>query len=207
MPDPIQGPSEKPGKPEGPGTGADKPQIGEGQDNQAPFNMPEKTARSEAVPSPMEVAGQQSSQRIPPEEMASHIQKAQQSLEEAQAKLSDPDVQKQLSKEHYEALSQVSTKLNGDLRTIAENSNGAFEPPKGDPKKSAVQNILDWVNGSQSTLTGALNYLSTTKKPGPAAYMKMQYAVQRATQRAELFSSIVSSSVSGIKTLMSTQLG
>ncbi|MCH9611146.1 MAG: hypothetical protein S4CHLAM81_14800 [Chlamydiales bacterium] len=203
---PIQGPGERPDRIEGPGKGAEQPQVGQGQENQKSFSMPEGS-RAESAPSPMEVAGQQSVPKMEPQEMQGHIARVQQSLEEAHTKLSDPAVQNQLTDEHYKALSQVSTKLNGDLRTMAENSGGKFEPPIGDPKKSAAQNILNWVNGSQKTLTGALNYLSETKKPNPASYMKMQYAVQRATQRAELFSSIVSSSVSGIKTLMSTQLG
>lgn len=206
MPDPIQGPSSRPGKPEGPGEEPSEGQIGKGQEQQSPFQMPKGTEKTGA-PSPMEIASQQGANRIPPEELGNKIQTAQQALEQARTKLGDPEFQKGLTQDHYNALSEVTTKLNGDLRAIAENSNGKFTPQVGDPKKSAAENVLNWINGSQKTLTGALNYLSTTPKPNVASYMKMQYAVQRATQRAELFSSIVSSSVSGLKTLMSTQLG
>ena len=212
MPDPIEKPDSSPIKPGGPAKGPAEQQIGEGQEKQAPFKMPEspqapEAAGKTAAPSPMEIAGQQNTPRVSPEELSGHVQKVQQTLQEAHTKMSDPALQKQMTQEHYNALSQVSTKMNGDMKTIAENSDGKFQAPVDDPKENGATKVLNWINGSQKTLTGALNYLSTTKKPNVASYMKMQYAVQRATQRAELFSSVISSSVSGIKTLMSTQLG
>ena len=207
MPDPIQGPSEKPSKPEGPGKGPQEPQIGEGQENQSAFQMPQGPAKSAGVPSPMEVASQQQVQPISPQEMQERIQKVQQTLDQAKEKLNNHSISDKLTQEHFNALSQVSNRMNGDLKTIAENSGSRYQVDGENSSKNTVASLLDWINGSQKTLTGALNYLSATKKPNVASYMKMQYAVQRATQRAELFASVVSSSVSGIKTLMSTQLG
>ncbi|MCP5469555.1 MAG: hypothetical protein H7A36_03510 [Chlamydiales bacterium] len=207
MPDPIQKPGGAP-SPEKPTEGPEKSPVGAGQGDQKAFQMPSGAEKTSA-PSPMEVARDagQSQKQVPPEELTQQIERAKQALQEAHAKLQDPKIQKGLTEDHYNALSQVTDKMNGDLRTIAQNSNGKFEMPQLDSKKNPVERVADWINGSQSTLTGALNYLSTTKNPNIASYMKLQYGIQRATQRAELFSSIVGSSVSGIKTIMSTQLG
>lgn len=208
MPDPIQGPgiSPVPGGGE-PGKGPEKPKVGEGQPEQKPFTMPSGAEKTSA-PSPMEVARNTGpSKQLPPEELSEHVNKAQNALKEAQTKLNNPAIQKNLTEEHFKALDQVKGKMNGDLRQIAENSGSQYEPSQPLPDDNPVQRLAKWINGSQSTLTGALNYLSQTKNPNIASYMKLQYGVQRATQRAELFSSIVGSSVSGLKTLMSTQLG
>ncbi len=72
---------------------------------------------------------------------------------------------------------------------------------------NVLSRVVNWLGGAQGALGGALEYLKTTEKPDITSYLRLQYAVQRATQRGELFSSIVGSSVSGIKTIMSTQLG
>ncbi len=208
MPDSIEKPDSITGKPGGPIKGPEETQIGQGQEQQSAFKMPEPGGVNKASsPSPMEVAGQNNTARIPPEELAGHIKQVQQSLQDANTKLNDPEIQNQLTQEHYQALSQVSNQMNGDLKTIAKSSGGTFEPPAQDPSSKSPSQVMEWINGSQNTMTGALNYLSGAQSPDIASYMKMQYAVQRASQRAELFSSIVSSSVSGLKTLMSTQLG
>ena len=84
-------------------------------------------------------------------------------------------------------------KLDEDLKTVAQNSGGKYEPAQASPSESPLKKILSWVNGSQSAITGALNHVSEQKNPNIASYMKLQYGVQRASQRAELFSSIIGS--------------
>jgi hypothetical protein len=114
---------------------------------------------------------------------------------------------KRFTSDHYEAMQKVIEKLNPDMKTIAKSTNGTFEAPQKKSGESVLGHVANWINGAQGTLGGALDYLQNTKNPDVTSYLRLQYAMQKATQRGELFASIIGSSVSGIKTIMSTQLG
>ncbi|MCH9608595.1 MAG: hypothetical protein S4CHLAM45_11730 [Chlamydiales bacterium] len=196
-----------------------KPEMGptEGVDAQKPFNLPPdagaKGAGAENVEAgrstPMDVArdASQGNERMSPEELTDKISKFRDDLSQAHAKLSDPNVTKNFTDDHHKALGKLVEKMNPDMRTIANNSGGKFEPTPLGKGGDLLAKVGEWINGSQKSLGGAMDYLSKTKNPNMASFMKLQYSVQRASQRGELFASIISSSVGGIKTIMSTQLG
>ncbi|MFN0065324.1 MAG: hypothetical protein ACKVOH_03700 [Chlamydiales bacterium] len=219
MPDPI---SNNPGImpiPGSPGQGPVKPEIG-GKEEEAPgkkFAMPQEAkpetegaqGAQTAKPSPMDVAKDSGQPRpqTTPEELSGQLNKLQNNLEQTRAQLNNPDVTKKLSSEHLEALEKLSNKMNPDMRAIAQNSGGQHVNVTRGKNQDVISHVTNWIQGSQKTLNGALEYLANTKKPSIGTYMKLQYSIQRATQRGELFSSILGSTVSGIKTIMSTQLG
>lgn len=195
--------------------------VDEGIEKNTPrqFEMPpagpeggEASKQTESV-SPMQLAGQtQAGQRMTPEQLSSHVDKLRSQLNEVTAKLQDTNLQNKLTDDHISAIKQVVKKMNPDMRSIANETGGKFQAANVEGDKSSVlSSVTNWINGSQEALGGALNYLSQKKGDqsgvNPAEFLKLQYSVQRATQRGELFSSIISSSVSGIKTIMSTQLG
>lgn len=216
MPDnPISGVS--PTEPASP-YGQDKPRLGAGEETQEPkpFTIgPEggKASPSEATPerpSPMEVAGDAARQhpQIAPTELSENIVELQKKLNNIQDKIQDPRFQQKFTDDHFEGMRKVTQKMNPDMQAIAKNSGGQYTPPQQQKGQGVLEHISDWINGSQGTLGNALSYLQTENpQSDPSSYLKLQYAVQRATQRGELFASIVGSSVSGIKTIMSTQLG
>lgn len=215
MPDnPISNPGVSPVQPTPP-YGPNNPGLGADETGkEKPFSLgPEggqpSSVQAQPRPSPMEVAGDAARQQpqISPEELNGQVSKLKDQLKTIQGKLQDPSVAQKLTSDHYEAMQKVAQKMNPDLQTIAKSSNGEFSPVQPKEGQSVGSFVVNWLNGAQGTLGGALNYLQNTKKPDITSYLKMQYAVQRATQRGELFASIVGSSVSGIKTIMSTQLG
>ena len=196
--------------------GPDHPRLGSGEEAQEPkpFTLgPEggqsSTEASSEKPSPMEVAGDAARQQpqMAPEELGGHIVKLNDQLSSIQTKLQDTNTTQKFTTDHFEAMQRLAQKMNPDMQAIAKNSNGQFVTPEKSPGEPVLGYITKWLNGSQGTLSSALDYLQNTKKPDITSYLKLQYAVQRATQKGELFASIVGSSVSGIKTIMSTQLG
>ncbi|MCH9625032.1 MAG: hypothetical protein S4CHLAM123_01980 [Chlamydiales bacterium] len=203
--------------PSSPEYGRDKPRLGEGEEaqQQKPFSLdPEgaKTTPSEMQtdkPTPMDVAEDASrqQQQLNPQELGGQITQLQEKFRAVQTQLSDPTLTNKFTSDHYKALQQVTEKMNPDLRTIAKTTGSEFNPPEQTKGENVLNFITKWVNGSQETLGKSLTYLQETKKPNVTDFLRLQYAVQRATQRGELFSSIIGSSVSGIKTIMSTQLG
>jgi hypothetical protein len=161
-------------------------------------------------PSPMQLSPGSGFKHLSAEEMNTKLQSVNDQLDSIKGKLQDPGVTQKLTPDHLEAMKKVVDKMNPDMRTISNETGQSFKggSVEGKDSGSLIQNVTQWINGSQSTLSGALNYLSTHEgQNSPSSFMKLQYSVQRASQRAELFSSIISSSVSGIKTIMSTQLG
>lgn len=199
-----------------PTPGPERPSIGaEETGKEKPFALspqgsPTAPQATTKLPSPMEVAGDSARQQpqVAPEELSEQITKLKDDFGVVQGKLQNGQFSKNLAPDHFEALQRLTQKLSPDMQTIAKSSKGEFNPGKtGSEGGSALERVTQWLSGSQETLGGALNYLQTTEKPNVADYLKLQYAVQRATQRGELFASIIGSSVSGIKTLMSTQLG
>lgn len=220
-PDGITNPGVSP-TPATPGPDRDKPRLGEGEEaqQQKPFSLPPEPASRPAGagagveetgrPSPMEAARsaeETKGKQIPPEELSDQINQLQTRLAEAKEKLQNPQISKNMTPDHETALNRLTEKMNPDMRTIAKNSDGEFNPPVKEKGQGPLQYITKWIDGSQGTLSNALDYLSKETTPNPGSYLKLQYAVQRATQRGELFASIIGSSVSGIKTIMSTQLG
>lgn len=205
---PIQGPTEKPP------LGAEEVR---GQE-QRPFTLP-RTPNPEAgqaaeaattKPTPMQVMSDVEQQRQPPmnpEQLQDHLTRLKEGFAQAQSKLSNPANLAKLTDDHYKALTRWTEVLNPNLKTIAKNTDTEFSPIKKKKGETALSYVTRWIDGSQDTLTSALNFFSTQSNPNPASMLKIQYAVQRAVQRVELFSSIIGSSVSGVKTLMSTQLG
>lgn len=197
--------------------GPDKPRLGAGEEGQEPKpftlgpegNKPGANQAPAEKPSPMEVAGDaaKQQQQISPQELQDQLSQLNKQMADIHTKLQDKGTTQQFTADHYEAMQRVVQKMNPDMQAIAKNSQGEFTPPTQKQGDSVLSYITKWVNGSQGTLGSALDYLQNTKKPDISSYLRLQYAVQRATQRGELFASIVGSSVSGIKTIMSTQLG
>lgn len=207
-----------PPTPKVPSYGPEKPQLGEGElaKEPKPFSLPPEPIKEGAAtqpsdkPTPMEVAreGAQKQPMWTQDEVSDQLGQLNDRLGEVKAKLQDPNITGRFSQDHYEALTRVTDKMNPDMKTIAKETEGKYQPPQSVSGESVVTFITRWINGSQQTLSNALNFLSEQPgPPNPASFLKLQYAVQRATQRGELFASIVGASVSGIKTIMSTQLG
>lgn len=121
--------------------------------------------------------------------------------------LQDPQTAQTLTKDHYDAFYTLIDKMNPDLNNLAKGGKTSFSSPEHQPDEPMLGYIIRWIDGSQQTLGETANYLSTQQTLNPSDFLKVQYASQRAVQRGELFASIVGTSVSGIKTIMSTQLG
>ena len=196
-----------------PSYGPDQKEIGSEDENQKQFQLPEEAKGSESTSqaarqSPMELARDsvQGSQRMSPQELNENINHLQNHLNDVSKQLQNPSVANKMTDDHLNAMTKLIGKMNPDMRTIANHSKGEFHPGKVD-NNNVLGSVVKWINGSQQTLGGAMNYLGHMKQPSMASFMKLQWSVQRASQRAELFSSIIGSSVSGIKTIMSTQLG
>lgn len=219
MPDnPISNPGVTPTPPSQP-PGRDKPGLGAGEEAQEPkpFSLPPepgKAPEAEEIPSSkpslMDVAREgmeKGSEQMTPEQLDEQIGKLKTKLGIVQTNLQNPTVISRFSKDHYDALGKVVEKMNPDIRNIAKNSKGEFNPPQHISGEPVLNYVTRWINGSQETLSSAMNYLGSEKNPNPASFLKLQYSVQRAVQRGELFASVVGASVSGIKTIMSTQLG
>ncbi len=216
MPDSTSGVTPTPPTPE---YGRDKPGLGEGEmaNEPKPFSLPPEGNEPAATspegagkPTPMEVAkegAEKGTQKMTPEQLGDQMSKLKTQLGSVQTKLQDPSVTSRFTKDHYDALQKVAEKMTPDMQGIAKNSKGEFNTPKPISGEPALNYVTRWINGSQQTLSSALQYVGTEKNPNPASFLKLQYSVQRAMQRGELFSSIVGASVSGIKTIMSTQLG
>lgn len=171
-----------------------------------PFSLaPEPLEKGTAgKPTPMEAASQRAG--TPPwtnDQMHDRLEATKIQYDGYKARLQGPEG-KNLSPDHLNALGKLTDKLTPDVKTIAEQSGSKFEPKKGG---GLLENAINWIGGAQDTFSGALGYLESAPNMNPADFLKMQYSVQRAAQRGELFASIIGSSVSGIKTLMSTQLG
>ncbi|MFZ0564616.1 MAG: hypothetical protein WAM28_00235 [Chlamydiales bacterium] len=216
--EPISNPGVTP-VPGAPQYGEDHPRLGEGEEAQPtkPFTLgpeggpAETEAKPAEQPSPMELA-RDTAQRgareeLSPEELQDQLKNLQTRFEGVQTQLQDPNVTNKFTPDHHEALNRLVERTNPDLRTIANNSDAEFNPPQHQPGESVIGYVLRWFSGSQETLGKALDYVSGDTKPTPEAFLKLQYSVQRAVQRGELFASVVGATASGIKTIMSTQLG
>lgn len=223
MPDnPISNPGTSPVSPT-PEYGRDKPRLGEDEEANPtkPFALPPENgakAGSKIVesdrPTPMEAAKESIVKQDvtqTQEQIQDKLQQVKGSLEKVQNDLVNPDITNKFVQDHYDALNKTADVMGRDLNNIAKNSSedgkGEFSAPQRIAGEPALNYITKFLNGAQETLNSALNSIGNQKNPNPAAMLKLQFSVQRAAQHAELFASIVGSSVSGIKTIMSTQLG
>lgn len=170
----------------------------------------------EVRPSPMEMMRDRDSQLVDPEvqeeldseELQEQINYLKQRLWDAQTLLEERDPSL-LADEHREAMGVIIDLVEGDLRAIARETHQEVMQPKLTEDKSVTRRVIDWVSSGEEILNRALLYFSDRdgQSENFVDFLKVQYAVQRATQRAELFASIVGTTVSSIKTIMTTQLG
>lgn len=216
MPDPISNPGTPSIQPTPPYS-SDKPMLGAGEETQPrPFSLPPEPLKKEpqpgsveGKPSPMEVAKDAERQGQKPlsyQELNEQLDKFNNHLEDAKNRLQGPERNK-LTKDHEEALQRLTDKLTPDVKTIAQTTQSPYSPPTLKKGGGVLDFVINWLDGSQSSMKSALGYLESKHDLNPADYLKLQYSVQRASQRGELFASIIGSTVSGLKTLMSTQLG
>ncbi|MCB1180443.1 MAG: hypothetical protein KDK55_00280 [Chlamydiia bacterium] len=196
----------------------DQPGLGAGEEAQQPkpFSLPpepaEKGKTSGATgaaerPTPMEAAKGVGA-KISPDSVTGHAQTLLQKINEAQDTYDNPPLGK-LEKAHYDAMKEVVNHLQPDMNIIAKYSGQTFEPPqkeRGDGE-AVIKYIRDYLESSQGASRQTLNFLSKVKNPSVSEMLSVQYAMQRASQKVELLANIIGSTVSGIKTLMSTQLG
>ncbi|BAE81743.1 conserved hypothetical protein [Chlamydia felis Fe/C-56] len=166
-------------------------------------------------PNPMAMMQDRNSNLIDPEleeeldseELKEQINNLKERLWDAQTTLRQD--QNKLSPEHFEAVNVIIDLINGDLSDIAEHTQQRLQDKNEKEDDSVVRKMINWVSSGEEVLNRALLYFSDRngERENLADFLKVQYAVQRATQRAELFASIVGTSVSSIKTIMTTQLG
>lgn len=166
-------------------------------------------------PNPMAMMQDRNSNIIDPEleealdseELKEQINNLKERLWDAQSTLQQD--QNKLSQEHFEAVSVIIDLINGDLNDIAEHTQQNLQNKTEEEHESVARKMVNWVSSGEEVLNRALLYFSDRngERENLADFLKVQYAVQRATQRAELFASIVGTTVSSIKTIMTTQLG
>lgn len=214
--DPVNNPGIPPIQPTKPGSTPESPGMLSGEGTPA-FQLPKgKSSPSPQAekPTPMDVARDAERQANAPRwsvnEMQDNLTSLQTLLNRAKTNLTNPNTQKILTEDHRTALVRLTSKLNPDLEEIAQLTEGNYQPkgaPAAKDSNSVLNYVAEWLGGGQKTLGEALNFASDVHNPDPVAYLKLQFAVQRATQKGELFASILGSTVSGIKTLLSTQLG
>lgn len=139
------------------------------------------------------------------EELQEQIHNLKERLWDARVSIQDLELER-LATEHIEAYEKITDLLNDDLYAIAAHTEQQVPMKK---ETSFARKALDWVSSGEEILNRALLYFSDKngQEDSLANFLKVQYAVQRATQRAELFASIVGTTVSSVKTIMTTQLG
>lgn len=163
-------------------------------------------AEQAGKPTPMQVAGEgHGAPAIPKEELNSRMESLVEQLKNARDKVQQGEAN--LTPDHEKALSRLVQKLNPEFRNISNKMGVEYKPPVQQKKESVVGYVTKWIDGSQKTLSDALAAYSKVDNMDPASYFTLQAAVQRASERAELFASIVGAGVSGLKTIMSMQLG
>ncbi|MBF5050670.1 Uncharacterized protein CLAVI_000285 [Candidatus Clavichlamydia salmonicola] len=149
-------------------------------------------------------------------EIQGDIRGLQKELDNLHHQVRSQSGQGQLDAEHYEAGKGLMANSNQDFKEIAavtkqQHDETAIKALEEDPSTPFLDKFSDWMTSGEKTLAGALSFISdparATEQASMADFLKLQYAVQRATQKTELFAGIVGAVVTGIKTLMTTQLG
>lgn len=202
-----------------PGADRDKPSTGKEdlERGQRQFSLPtEQAGQTEGAqnvsePSPMDLARESAKQEQSPEELSKEIQgqitKVNESLEKANTQLRDPSVQSELTPDHYTAFTKVANSIQGDLRTVAKYTGTEVSTPEKKKGDNPLSFLLNLVQGSQGGFQQALGALSQQKNPTITQLYSIQFAVQRASQKAELLASSISAGVGAIKSIMAMQLG
>ena len=171
-----------------------------------------------ALPNPMAMMQDENASLVDPElqealdseELKEQINNLRERLGEFRVSLEEGQTPKNLEQEHFHAVGVVMDLINEDLGAIAESTQQDLQKDKEeDAEHSLTRKVINWISSGEEVLNRALLYFSDRngERENLANFLKVQYAVQRATQRAELFASIVGTSVSSIKTIMTTQLG
>ncbi|ANH78514.1 hypothetical protein [Candidatus Chlamydia sanziniae] len=168
------------------------------------------------LPNPMAMMQDSNSELIDPElqealnseELKEQIHNLKGHLGGFRSTLEDSKTSAALEEEHFQAVGVIIDLINNDLDTIAEHTQQHMKK-QDQEQESVTRKVIDWISSGEEVLNRALLYFSDKngERENLANFLKVQYAVQRATQRAELFASIVGTSVSSIKTIMTTQLG
>ena len=143
------------------------------------------------------------------EEFEEQVHNLKKRLWDAQSTVQNQETNS-LSPEHLEAMNVIIDLINDDLTDIANHTQQELKKAADEEKHDSVtRKVINWVSSGEEILNRALLYFSDRngERENLANFLKVQYAVQRATQRAELFASIVGTTVSSIKTIMTTQLG
>lgn len=142
------------------------------------------------------------------EELQEQINNLKLRLGNFRLQMQNSEAMEQMEDERIQAVHKVIGLIDKDLSLIAEQTH-QFTKKETQEDSSLAMKVLDWVSGGEEILNRALLYFSDRQgRPETTVdFLKVQYAVQRATQRAELFASIVGTTVSSIKTIMTTQLG
>lgn len=196
----------------------EEPGLTSGEGQRA-FSLPEgpggkvqePTAAASEKPSPFDLAREGTkSPQWTPDELQNNMEQLQKQFAEAQQKMANPSLRASLTDDHKSALTKLVDKLNPDIRTIAKQTGQDFQPAKQEKGQSVLDYVTKWIGQSQDTMAGSLNYVNSMNESGSpdmAGFMKLQFAMNRAQERTELFSSILSATTSGIKQILSTQLG
>ncbi|AHK63683.1 hypothetical protein [Chlamydia avium] len=143
------------------------------------------------------------------EEFEEQVHNLKERLWDAQSTVQNHETNS-LSPEHLEAMNIIIDLINEDFVDIAKYTQQDVKKNMDNEKhESVTRKVINWVSSGEEVLNRALLYFSDRngERESLADFLKVQYAVQRATQRAELFASIVGTTVSSIKTIMTTQLG
>lgn len=220
MTNPISDPLHNPGPTPTPGVtppGSQDPMKGSDMEAIPKFTLPpeplpgQPSVVAEQRPSPLELAKQMEeegkSARWTPQEMQDRLTLLQTHLQTVSTQLESPKATGKLTPEHFNALNQIVDKMNPDMRSMAKYAGVDFAPVTQKKGEGVLSYLLNWVSGTQQMTNNSLSALAGATKPDPAEMLKLQFIAQRSLERTELMSSVISSSVSGIKTLMSMQLG
>ncbi|SPN73826.1 hypothetical protein C10C_0678 [Chlamydia serpentis] len=168
-------------------------------------------------PNPMALMQDQNSNLVDPElqnaleseELQEQINNLKGRLWDFRTTFEDSQTTAQFADEHFQAVGVIIDLISDDLNTIAVHTQQDAKTRDQTEDASVTRKVINWVSSGEEVLNRALLYFSDRdgSRESLANFLKVQYAVQRATQRAELFASIVGTSVSSVKTIMTTQLG
>lgn len=157
-------------------------------------------------PSPMDIARETATaQEITPEKVQNQADQLQKKFLALGEDLKNPP--KPLTDEHYQALQTVASQAEKNMQAAARHSGAEHTVVEQKSGQSVKDFLIEWVDGGQKTMGNVLESLPNMQAGDMTGMMRVQVSMQRASQRAELMASIISATVGGIKTLMSTQLG
>ncbi len=206
-------PRTDPASPVSPG----KPGVGSGEEAQEPkpFSLPPQPLSAQQAgnltesskPTPMEAIRDGAGQKNTLENTQNAGKELVKKIQLTKELYADQSRTGALTQDHLNAMGQVVERMSGDMTKVAKHSEQSYEAPVKKKGDSVLKYVVDYLDHSQGTAEKALTFLSKNQNPNMAQMFSLQYSMQRASQKVELLASVIGSSVSGIKTLMSTQLG